>query len=93
MGRADGWLLPLASQRRPRAYAGALLVGDAGAFVSPLTGGGIANAIETGRIAANVAAKAIRTDNSSLNELRNYETEWRNVLGKATVRSNAANFA
>ncbi|MCX6028217.1 MAG: geranylgeranyl reductase family protein [Chloroflexi bacterium] len=82
MGRANGWLLPFASQRRPRACAGMMLVGDAGAFVSPLTGSGIYNAMETGRIAAQIAAKAIQANDCSLNELRKYEVKWQEVLGK-----------
>jgi len=77
-----GWLLPLASQRLQRAYAGALLIGDAGAFVSPLSGGGIYNALETGRIAAHVVLEALQRDGGSLSELRRFELRWRSVLGR-----------
>jgi flavin-dependent dehydrogenase len=82
IGAPGGCLLPLASQSLRRAYAGALLVGDAGAFVSPLTGGGIYNAMETGRIAAEVALGALQGNGGSLEELRQFEVRWRSVLGR-----------
>jgi geranylgeranyl reductase family protein len=82
IGEARGCLLPLASQRLQRAYDGALLVGDAGAFVSPLTGGGIYNAMESGRIAAEVALEALQGEGGSLEELRQFEVRWRSVLGR-----------
>jgi len=80
MGDPRGCLLPLASQPLQRAYDGVLLVGDAGAFVSPLTGGGIYNAMETGRIAAEVALEALQGNGGSLEELRRFEVRWRSVL-------------
>jgi len=80
-GEARGCLLPLASQSLQRVYDGALLVGDAGAFVSPLTGGGIYNAMESGRIAAEVALEALQGEGGSLEELRQFEVRWRSVLG------------
>ena len=82
IGEARGCLLPLASQPLRRAYDGALLVGDAGAFVSPLTGGGIYNAMETGRIAAEVALEALQGNDCSLEELRKFEVRWRGVIGR-----------
>ncbi len=82
LGEPRGWLLPLGSQRLQRAYPGALLVGDAGAFVSPLSGGGIYNALETGRIAARVALEALDGDGGSLAELSRFELLWRRELGK-----------
>ena len=81
LGQPRGCLLPLASRSLQRAYDGALLVGDAGAFVSPLTGGGIYNAMETGRIAAEVALEALQGNGGSLEELRRFEVRWRRVLG------------
>jgi geranylgeranyl reductase family protein len=82
IGEARGGLLPLASQCLQRAYNGAILVGDAGAFVSPLTGAGIYNAMESGRIAAEVALEALQGEGGSLEELRQFEVRWRSVLGK-----------
>jgi geranylgeranyl reductase family protein len=82
IGAPGGCLLPLASRSLQRAYDGALLVGDAGAFVSPLTGGGIYNAMETGRIAAEVALEALQGNGGSLEELRRFEVRWRSVLGR-----------
>jgi len=43
-------------------------------------GGGIMNALEGGKIAGDVARKAIRQDDSSLNVLTEYETRWHNTL-------------
>jgi geranylgeranyl reductase family protein len=82
IGEARGFLLPLASRPLQRVYDGVILVGDAGAFVSPLTGGGIYNAMESGRIAAEVALEALQGEGGSLEELREFEVRWRSVLGR-----------
>ena len=80
IGDPKGCLLPLASRSLQRVHNGVLLVGDAGAFVSPLTGGGIYNAMETGQIAAEVALEALQGNGGSLEELRRFEVRWRSVL-------------
>ena len=80
-GRKGG-LLTFASHPLQRAYSGALLVGDAGAFVSSLTGEGISNALKTGQIAAEVAFDAIQNNDWSLDELRKFEVRWQNAIGK-----------
>ena len=82
VGEARGWTLSHGPQQLQRAYRGALLVGDAGAFVSPLTGAGIPNALETGRIAAEVALKALQGNSGSLDELHEFEIKWKSVLGQ-----------
>ncbi len=81
-GRARGGFLPLASQRMRRTYPGALLVGDAGAFISSLTGGGIYNALESGRIAANVAMEALQGDGGTNDELGQFDVRWRDSIGR-----------
>jgi geranylgeranyl reductase family protein len=87
IGRVQGWTLPLTSQPLQRAYAGALLVGDAGAFVCPLSGGGIHRGIVSGKLAAEVALEALQKNDYSLQELGKFETQWRHVLGKGLRRT------
>jgi flavin-dependent dehydrogenase len=86
VGKIQGWALPLASQPLQRAYAGALLVGDAGAFISPLSGGGIHNGLVSGKLAAEVALEAVQKNDCSLKELGKFEAKWRRVLGKGLRR-------
>jgi len=86
VGRVQGWTLPLTSQPLQRAYAGALLVGDAGAFVCPLSGGGIHRGIVSGKLAAEVALEALQKDDCSLKELGKFEARQRRVLGKGLWR-------
>lgn len=50
--------LPMAFNRKPHYASGLLLVGDAGGMVSPFNGEGIAYALQSGRIAADVIAQA-----------------------------------
>lgn len=50
-----------------------MLVGDAAGCVSPLTGGGIDTALESGRIAGQVAAKAIKDNDYSKANLQEYD--------------------
>jgi geranylgeranyl reductase family protein len=54
-----GAALPMGFNRQPHYTRGALLVGDAGGMVNPFNGEGIAYAMESGRIAADVAVQAL----------------------------------
>jgi geranylgeranyl reductase family protein len=93
-GRADGttlssvasWQLPLAAAGGPgRAFDGAILAGDAGGFVDPLTGEGIHTAVLTGTIAAEVVDAALeRTPRGSLTE---YDTRCVKEMGRLIRRS------
>ena len=49
-----------------------MLVGDAAGCVSPITGGGIDTALESGMIAGRVAAKAVKEDDFSKSNLQEY---------------------
>ncbi len=49
-----GAALPMGFNRTPHYTRGLLLVGDAGGMVNPFNGEGIAYAMESGRIAADV---------------------------------------
>ncbi|MBH5335494.1 geranylgeranyl reductase family protein [Streptomyces pactum] len=57
-GPVRGAALPMAFNRTPHYSRGLLLVGDAGGMVNPFNGEGIAYAMESGHIAAEVIAQA-----------------------------------
>ena len=72
----------------PRLVAnGLMLVGDAARQVDPLTGGGIANAMLAGRLAAKVAAQAIAAGDTSAQALAQYEQRWMAVRGRKMARN------
>lgn len=54
-----GSALPMAFNRKPHYDRGLLLVGDAGGMVNPFNGEGIAYAMESGEMAAEVVAQAL----------------------------------
>jgi digeranylgeranylglycerophospholipid reductase len=56
---------------------GVLLVGDAGRLTDSLSGAGIAIALETGALAGEVAAKALRRGETAKKGLYEYERRWR----------------
>jgi len=72
----------------PRLVAsGLMLVGDAARQVDPLTGGGIANAMMAGRLAAEVAAQAIAAGDTSAEALARYEERWMASRGRKMARN------
>lgn len=67
---------------------GLLVVGDAARVVDPLTGGGIGNAMFTGRLAARVASECISAGNCSKEALMPYDAGWRaSRMGKFLERN------
>ena len=58
-GPTRGAALPMGFNRKPHYANGALLVGDAGGMVNPMNGEGIAYAMESGKLAAEVVAQAL----------------------------------
>lgn len=67
------WQLTFGSlQETPRVFDGALLVGDAGAFINPLTGGGIHNSLISAEIAAEVIDQALQAGDVSRARLETY---------------------
>lgn len=76
------WQLPLFDWDLQRVYDGALLAGDAGAFINPFTGAGIQEAMLTGQAAACAAIEALRAGDTSQNSLARYEALWRAALGR-----------
>lgn len=69
------WPLKFGSIKKiKRAYNGALLIGDAGAFINPLTGGGIHNSMISARIAADVTQRALEAGDLSEAFLEQFES-------------------
>jgi len=67
---------------------GLIIAGDAARVVDPLTGGGIYNAMYTGRLAAETAADCIGRGDLSKKALMAYDKEWRaSKMGKAIERN------
>jgi len=67
---------------------GLMIAGDAARVVDPLTGGGIYNAMFTGRLAAEVAADCIGKGDVSKTCLMAYDKAWRaSKMGKAIERN------
>ena len=60
---------------------GLMLVGDAARQSDPITGGGIINAMEAGKIAGEVAYNAISKGDVSTKALKEYEDKWRTTIG------------
>lgn len=58
-GPVRGGALPMGFNRQPHYARGLLLVGDAGGAVNPFNGEGIAYALETGQLAAEVVTQAL----------------------------------
>jgi digeranylgeranylglycerophospholipid reductase len=67
---------------------GLIITGDAARVVDPLTGGGIYNAMFTGRLAAETAADCIGRGDVSKKALMAYDKAWRaSKMGKAIERN------
>ncbi|MBP1928254.1 digeranylgeranylglycerophospholipid reductase [Methanolinea mesophila] len=67
---------------------GLIITGDAARVVDPLTGGGIYNSMFTGRLAAEVAEKAISKGDFSKEKLMPYDEGWRNSKMGQTIARN-----
>ncbi len=80
-GSIDGYGLPLGSKKRTIAGRRYMLVGDAAYLIDPFTGEGIGNALYSGRIAAEHAARAIRTGDFSEMSLQAYTDHIYRILG------------
>jgi len=65
---------------------GLVLCGDAAHMINPLSGGGIVNAMKSGRLAAETAVAALRSGNTSASALESYHARWMRLLGDDHVR-------
>jgi geranylgeranyl reductase len=80
--RREAGFLPLRS--RPRLVAGrVLLVGDAGGFVSPISGEGIYYAMKSGQCAASAVLHAL-AENDVPNGLLAYQRTWPGIFWRMT---------
>jgi menaquinone-9 beta-reductase len=68
-GRVLSGPLPMGFSRAPQAVPGMLLVGDAAGAVNPFNGEGIAYAMETGEIAAELVHEALVKDRPGLAQM------------------------
>lgn len=66
---------------------GLIVVGDAAGHVNPITGGGIDLATICAKIAGQVAAEAINSNDTSSKFLKKYENLWKNKIGELIKRS------
>ncbi|RQD82530.1 MAG: NAD(P)/FAD-dependent oxidoreductase [Methanocalculus sp. MSAO_Arc2] len=67
-----------------------IIVGDAARVSDPITGGGIYNAMYTGRLAGETAVAAIEAGDTSKAALMPYDTGWRrSSMGRALDRNYA----
>jgi geranylgeranyl reductase family protein len=82
-GPVRGAALPMGFNRQPHYDKGLLLVGDAGGMVNPFNGEGIAYAMESGRLAAEVIAQAFARQSDAGREkvLQSYPRVMKDALG------------
>ncbi|GAA3124419.1 hypothetical protein GCM10020001_051450 [Nonomuraea salmonea] len=82
-GPIRGAALPMAFNRQPHYTRGLMLVGDSGGSINPFNGEGIAYAMETGEIAAEIIAKALRETTPAQRErtLRTYPRVLKDAYG------------
>lgn len=78
--------VPVSAPIERTTASGLMLVGDAARMANPITGGGILHAMESGKIAGEVAATAIPKGNVSVKALNEYEQRWRSTIG-AVIKS------
>jgi digeranylgeranylglycerophospholipid reductase len=66
---------------------GLMLVGDAARMIDPITGGGISNGCVSGKICGEVAGKAIKQKNYSMEFLMEYDKGWRKRIEEKQYRN------
>jgi menaquinone-9 beta-reductase len=82
-GKPQGAALPMGFNRVPHYTRGVLLVGDTGGMVNPFNGEGIAYAMESGELAAEIAIQALARPQGTSRErvLANYPAELKARYG------------
>lgn len=74
--------VPVSGSIEKTSTNGLMLIGDAARQSDPITGGGILNAMEAGRMAGEAAYEAISSGDVSIKKLEEvYEKKWRPTLG------------
>jgi geranylgeranyl reductase family protein len=79
-GRLLSGPLPMGLSRRPTAVPGLLLIGDAAGMVNPFNGEGIAYAMESGEVAAELSAESLVRGRPGLAQM--YPTVLRERYGR-----------
>lgn len=79
--------VPVSGQIKQTVSGGLMLVGDAARQSDPLTGGGIVNAMDAGKMAGEVCIKAHEAGDYSQRTLKEYEDKWRATIGKELSKS------
>lgn len=79
--------VPVSGPIKQTVTNGLILVGDAARQSDPLTGGGITNAMDAGKMAGEVCIKAKERGDYSVKTLKEYEDEWRATIGKELAKS------
>ncbi len=79
--------VPVSGPIKQTVANGLILVGDAARQSDPLTGGGIINAMDAGKIAGEVCTKAQELGDYSVKVLKEYEDRWRATIGKELSKS------
>ncbi|MCK4781353.1 geranylgeranyl reductase family protein [Candidatus Parcubacteria bacterium] len=70
----SGWMLSYDAHLNKKYHSGVLFVGDAASLVDPLSGEGIANALLSGKLAAQAIDSTLKTNDFSC--LENYPKQW-----------------
>ena len=79
--KPKGWNLPFGNTKRENHGSGFMLLGDAAGLVDPFTGEGIGNAMESGKISAEIIARAKRLNDYSKESFSEYDERLWNYLG------------
>jgi geranylgeranyl reductase family protein len=82
-GQIQGAALPMGFNRTPHYTRGVLLVGDAGGMVNPFNGEGIAYAMESAALAADIVVQALAARSDELRErtLHGYPQALKDAYG------------
>lgn len=75
-----GWMLNMGSDSTSRIHPGIIFAGDAGAFVSPASGAGIASALTTGILAGEVLLHALGSKSNNDRILTEFDRLCRSRL-------------
>jgi len=70
-------LIPNEGLSRKTVYDNLILVGDTAGMANPLVLEGIRYAIKYGRVAGDIASKAIKSGDTSEKALEHYESIWK----------------
>jgi len=82
--KKTGGFIPISGPLPKTQKENTLLVGDAGGFTHPITGGGILHALISGQLAGKIVTQALKEDDLTL--LANYEENWQACLGDTLRR-------